>query len=71
MKQRHIQNFLMVSAAFFAISAPVGGARANASPLAATSVQHITQVRVPNARRAAAIATIPNAAATATPDPFA
>jgi len=26
MKQRHIQNVLMVSAAFFAISAPIGGA---------------------------------------------
>jgi len=48
MKQRHIQSFLMVSAAFFAISAPVGGARANGSPFAATSVQQVAQARVQN-----------------------
>ncbi|MFM0327167.1 hypothetical protein [Caballeronia glebae] len=47
MKQRHIQNFLMVSTAFFAISAPVGGARANnASPFGASSVAQVAQVRV-------------------------
>jgi hypothetical protein len=47
MKQRHIQSFLMVSAAFFAISAPVGGARANnASPFGASSVAQVAQVRV-------------------------
>ncbi|WP_321798891.1 hypothetical protein [Caballeronia sp. J97] len=47
MKQRHIQNFLMVSAAFFAISAPMGGARANnASPFGASSVARVAQVRV-------------------------
>ncbi|SPB13975.1 hypothetical protein NOV72_01224 [Caballeronia novacaledonica] len=47
MKQRHIQNFLMVSAAFFAISAPVGGARANnGSPYGASSVAQVAQVRV-------------------------
>ncbi|SAK38902.1 outer membrane protein [Caballeronia fortuita] len=46
MKQRHIQNFLMVSAAFFAISAPMGGARANgASPFGASSVAQVAQVR--------------------------
>ena len=45
MKQRHIQNFLMVSAAFFAISAPMGGPRAN-SPFGATSVPQVVQARV-------------------------
>ncbi|SAL48381.1 hypothetical protein AWB73_04995 [Caballeronia turbans] len=47
MKQRHIQNVLMVSAAFFAISAPIGGARANsASPFGASSVAQVAQMRV-------------------------
>jgi hypothetical protein len=47
MKQRHIQNFLMVSAAFLAISAPVGGARANnGSPFGASSVAQVAQARV-------------------------
>ena len=47
MKQRHVQNFLMVSAAFFAISAPVGGARANnATPFGVSSVAQVAQVRV-------------------------
>ncbi|SAL78846.1 hypothetical protein AWB71_05769 [Caballeronia peredens] len=47
MKQRHIQSFLMVSAAFFAISAPVGGARANnASSFGASSVAQVAQARV-------------------------
>jgi hypothetical protein len=45
MKQRHIQSFLMVSAAFFAISAPMGGARANGPPFGATSVPPVAQVR--------------------------
>jgi hypothetical protein len=45
MKQRHVQNFLMVSAAFFAISAPVG-ARANASSFGASSVQQVAHARV-------------------------
>ena len=45
MKQRHIQSFLMVSAAFFAISAPMGGARANGAPFGATSVPPVAQVR--------------------------
>jgi len=44
MKQRHIQSFLMVSAAFFAISAPMSGARAN-SPLGATSAPQVVQAR--------------------------
>ncbi|MCE4543536.1 MULTISPECIES: hypothetical protein [unclassified Caballeronia] len=47
MKQRHIQSVLMVSAAFFAINAPVGGARANnATPFGASSVAQVAQVRV-------------------------
>ncbi|WP_236572695.1 hypothetical protein [Burkholderia sp. 8Y] len=46
MKQRHIQSFLMVSAAFFAISAPVGGARASGTPFGATSVPPVAQVRI-------------------------
>ncbi|SAL72482.1 hypothetical protein AWB70_07533 [Caballeronia cordobensis] len=47
MKQRHIQSFLMVSAAFFAINAPVGGAQANnATPFGASSVAQVAQVRV-------------------------
>jgi len=46
MKQRHIQSFLMVSAAFFAMSAPVSGARANnASPFGASSVAQVAQAR--------------------------
>jgi hypothetical protein len=45
MKQRHVQNFLMVSAAFFAISAPVG-ARANASSFGASSMQQVAHARV-------------------------
>jgi hypothetical protein len=44
MKQRHIHNFLMVSAAFFAINAPVG-ARANASSFGASSVHPVAQTR--------------------------
>jgi hypothetical protein len=45
MKQRHVQNFLMVSAAFFAISAPVG-ARTNSSSFGGSSMQPTTHVRV-------------------------
>jgi hypothetical protein len=53
MKQRHIQSFLMVSAAFFAINAPIGGARANAPQNAASPVPRISQVRVPSAQTGA------------------
>jgi hypothetical protein len=45
MKQRHIQSFLMVSAAFFAISAPIG-VRANSPSVGASSVQQVAQTRV-------------------------
>jgi hypothetical protein len=45
MKQRHIQSFLMVSAAFFAINAPTG-ARANSSSFGASSVQQVAQARI-------------------------
>ncbi|WP_277184856.1 hypothetical protein [Caballeronia sp. BR00000012568055] len=44
MKQRHIHNFLMVSAAFFAINAPVG-ARADASSFGASSIHPVAQTR--------------------------
>ncbi|KND59228.1 hypothetical protein BVER_01170c [Candidatus Burkholderia verschuerenii] len=50
MKQRHIQSFLMVSAAFFAISAPSGGARANQSPFEASPVRQVAQARVQSVR---------------------
>ncbi|MDR5821202.1 hypothetical protein [Caballeronia sp. LZ043] len=46
MKQRHIQNFLMVSTAFFAISAPVGARAQSASPFGASSVAQVAQARV-------------------------
>lgn len=46
MKQRHIQNFLMVSTAFFAISAPVGVRAQGASPFGASSVAQVAQARV-------------------------
>jgi hypothetical protein len=49
MKQRHIQSFLMVSAAFFAISAPTG-ARASQSPFEASNVKHVAQVRTASVR---------------------
>jgi hypothetical protein len=49
MKQRHIQSFLMVSAAFFAISAPTG-ARASQSPFEASPVRQIAQSRVQSVR---------------------
>jgi uncharacterized low-complexity protein len=49
MKQRHIQSFLMVSAAFFAISAPAG-ARASQSPFEASNVKHVAQVRTASVR---------------------
>jgi hypothetical protein len=53
MKQRHIQSFLMVSAAFFAISAPTGGARASQSPYEASSVKQVAQMRVQSVRTGA------------------
>ncbi len=53
MKQRHIQSFLMVSAAFFAISAPVG-VRANSSSVGASSVQQFAQTRVQSVQAGAA-----------------
>jgi hypothetical protein len=52
MKQRHIHNFLMVSAAFFAINAPVG-ARANASSFGASSVHPVAQTRTVSAQASA------------------
>jgi hypothetical protein len=52
MKQRHIQSFLMVSAAFFAISAPVG-VRANSPSVGASSVQQVAQTRVQSVRTGA------------------
>ncbi|SAL44209.1 hypothetical protein AWB64_04706 [Caballeronia sordidicola] len=46
MKQRYIQNFLMVSAAFFAINAPVRvGAPAGSEGLK-TGAARVAQVRV-------------------------
>jgi hypothetical protein len=54
MKQRHIQNFLVISAAFFAINAPVGGARANdTSRFGASSIAQTAQARVQSVRSGA------------------
>jgi hypothetical protein len=53
MKQRHIQSFLMVSAAFFAINAPAGGARANSSSFRASPVQQVAQARIQSAQSGA------------------
>ncbi|KMY85480.1 hypothetical protein BUMB_02675 [Candidatus Paraburkholderia calva] len=50
MKQHHIQSFLMVSAAFFAINAPTGGAHANQSPFEASPVRQVAQARVQSVR---------------------
>jgi hypothetical protein len=49
MKQRHIQSFLMVSAAFLAINVPTG-ARANSSSTRMSAVQQVLQTRVQSAQ---------------------
>jgi hypothetical protein len=46
MKQRHIQSFLMVSAAFFAMNAPIRGGNASTSHINASPAQQVLQVRV-------------------------
>jgi hypothetical protein len=50
MKQRHIQSFLMVSAAFFAMNAPIRAGNTNPSQITASSAQQVAQVRVPSAQ---------------------
>ncbi|MDR5751912.1 MULTISPECIES: hypothetical protein [unclassified Caballeronia] len=44
MKQRHIQSFLMVSAAFFAMNAPIRGGNAT-SHVNASPAQQVAQMR--------------------------
>jgi hypothetical protein len=46
MKQRHIQNFLMVSTAFFAMNAPVRAGGWADSEAALSGAPRISQVRV-------------------------
>lgn len=46
MKQRHVQNFLLVSAAFFAMSAPMRGSTASAPQVSAPPAQRVAQVRL-------------------------
>ena len=46
MKQRYIQNFLMVSAAFFAMNAPVRVGAAAGSESLMTGAPRMIQVRV-------------------------
>lgn len=46
MKQRHVQNFLLVSAAFFAMSAPMRGNTASAPQVSAPPAQRVAQVRL-------------------------
>jgi hypothetical protein len=50
MKQRHIQSFLMVSAAFFAINVPIRSSATAPSETVGAASQRITHTRRMDAR---------------------
>jgi hypothetical protein len=56
MKQRHIQSFLMVSAAFLAINVPMRAGGTSVSPVNASPAQQVSPVRIQTAQNRASAA---------------